>query len=229
MADIKLAVFDVAGTTAKDDGLVLKAAQSALLHMGITSSSSDFQAASDYVNITMGQRKIDVFKYIFDGESAKAEKAHDEFIRSYISMVGNGELEEFNGISKFFERLRELQIGISITTGFPREILDPIIRELDWTNLIDVSVAASEVKEGRPAPDMILKSIETYEQIKGIPVSPAEVAVIGDTISDVQSGVRAGAKFVIGVTSGAQHPDNLFDFGATHVLPYATDLLTVVN
>jgi len=100
---------------------------------------------------------------------------------------------------------------------------------LDWTNLIDVSVAASEVKEGRPAPDMILKSIETYEQIKGIPVSPAEVAVIGDTISDVQSGVRAGAKFVIGVTSGAQHPDNLFDFGATHVLPYATDLLTVVN
>ena len=66
MADIKLAVFDVAGTTAKDDGLVLKAAQSALLHMGITSSSSDFQAASDYVNITMGQRKIDVFKYIFD-------------------------------------------------------------------------------------------------------------------------------------------------------------------
>jgi phosphoglycolate phosphatase len=144
-------------------------------------------------------------------------------------MIGNGELEEFDGISRLFENLRELNIGISITTGFPREILNPIIRELRWENLIDVSVAASEVNEGRPAPDMVFKSMEIYEELKGIKVSASEVAVIGDTPSDMHSGSRAGAKFVIGVTSGGQHPDNLFDFGATHVLTYATDLLTVVN
>jgi phosphoglycolate phosphatase-like HAD superfamily hydrolase len=122
-----------------------------------------------------------------------------------------------------------LGIGIAITTGFPREILDRIIESLNWKNQIDVSVAASEVAYGRPAPDMVLSSMEQYSLKAGIEISPLDVAVVGDTPSDMGSGQFAHAAFVVGVTSGNSSKDELFSAGATQVLSFATQLLDVVN
>jgi phosphoglycolate phosphatase-like HAD superfamily hydrolase len=45
----------------------------------------------------------------------------------------------------------------------------------------------------------------------------------------MQSGVTAGAQFIVGVTSGAHTKDELFEAGATSVIDLATKLLTVVN
>ena len=226
---IKLAIFDVAGTTAKDDGLVVKAFQLALGAVGVVPGSSEMQTMTDYVNATMGERKIDVFLHLLDGDKMKANLVHEKFIASYIQLVKDGELEEFDGITPFFVKLRAKKIGIAITTGFPREILDVIIDALNWRRIIDISVAASEVSHGRPAPDMIFKAMQGFDAAKGINLIPGEIAVIGDTKSDMESGAAAGAEYIVGVTSGAHTQGDLIEAGATNVLDFATDLLTVVN
>ena len=172
MAKIKLAVFDVAGTTAKDDGLVVQAFQDAISAGGY--SGIQIEEMTKYVNATMGQRKIDVFLHLSVGNETKAQAMHEDFID-------------------------------------------------------DVSVAASEVPYGRPAPDMVLRSMELYSEKCGEVLSPLDVAVIGDTPSDMGSGQFAHAAFVIGVTSGNSSQDELFSAGATQVLPFATQLLDVVN
>jgi phosphonatase-like hydrolase len=229
MGVIRLAIFDVAGTTVKDDGLVLKAFQRAISTVGVATGSPKMEAMSDYVNSTMGERKIDVFLHIFDGDTNKAHLVHEAFISSYLNLVKDGELEEFDGITPFFDELHAQNIGIALTTGFPREILDVIIDALNWRNLIDVSVAASEVGQGRPAPDMIFKAIQRFGAENGIQLSAADAVVIGDTKSDMQSGVTSGALSVVGVTSGAHSKEDLFAAGATDVIEYATQLLTVVH
>ena len=129
-------------------------------------------------------------------------------------------------MSDFFRELRKRGIGIGITTGFPREILDPIIFELGWAELIDTSVAASEVNAGRPAPDMIFRSIELYNKEKNLDVKPEEVAVAGDTESDMKAGQSAGASVVLGVTSGAHSAEELRAAGATEV---SSTVLTPVS
>ena len=151
MEAIDLAVFDVAGTTAKDDGLVVEAFTAAAVAMGVERETAQMSAMVDYVQATMGQRKIDVFLHLFDQNLEKAELAHEHFVQAYQDLTRQGALEEFDGVSEMFEELRAQGIGIAITTGFPREILDPIIDSLGWRELIDVSVAASEVAAGRPA------------------------------------------------------------------------------
>ena len=229
MGQIKLVTFDVAGTTAKDDGLVVKAATQAMEFIGVESGSATMLDVVDYVNATMGQRKIDVFMHLCNNDINKAEEAHDIFIESYISFVKKGELAEFDGISQLFKELKKLGIGVAITTGFPREILDPIISNLNWEDLIDISVAASEVSAGRPAPDMILKSIAEWNYLKSCEISPAEVLVIGDTESDIKSGIAAGATQSIGVLTGAHVKEQLERAGATSVLQSATQLLTLIN
>ena len=226
---IKLAIFDVAGTTAKDDGLVVKAFQLALGAVGVVPGSSQMQEMTNYVNATMGERKMDVFLHLLEGDKIKANLVHEKFIASYIQLVKDGELEEFDGITPFFVELRAKNIGIAITTGFPREILDVIIDALNWRRIIDISVAASEVSHGRPAPDMIFKAMQGFDLAKGINLIASEIAVIGDTRSDMESGAAAGAESVVGVASGAHTKDELIKAGATDVLDFATDLLTLVK
>ena len=226
---IKLAIFDVAGTTAKDDGLVVKAFQLALGAVGVVPGSSQMQEMTNYVNETMGERKMDVFLHLLEGDKIKANLVHEQFISSYIQLVKDGELEEFDGVTPFFVELRAKNIGIAITTGFPREILDVIIDSLNWRRIIDISVAASEVSHGRPAPDMIFKAMQGFDLAKGINLIASEIAVIGDTKSDMESGAAAGAEYVVGVASGAHTKDELIKAGATDVLAFATDLLTLIN
>ena len=202
---VKFAIFDVAGTTAKDGGLVVEAFQSAMISLGTTAGSPELQKMTDYVNATMGERKIDVFMHLCDGDSKRANLAHDRFVESYIGLV----------------------TAVAITTGFPRDILDNIIDCLKWAPHIDFSVAASEVAMGRPAPDMIFRCIDLYNKRFNTHISAEDVAVIGDTESDMKSGVTAGAHLVVGVDTGTHTPDQLFHAGATHVLHGAVELPTI--
>ena len=224
MATIKLVVLDVAGTTAQDDGLVVKAFQIAM--EPTNPSAEELADMTAYVEATMGQRKIDVFTHLCKGDVDEAFAAHERFVTSYTDLVAEGELKEFDGVSEFFGELRKRGIGIGITTGFPREILDPIIFSLGWNDLIDISVAASEVELGRPAPDMIFKTLEIYNRVNAVEVHPHEIAVAGDTESDMKAGVSAGAAVVLGVTSGAHSEAELRAAGATEV---SSTVLTLLN
>lgn len=224
---IKLAIFDVAGTTAQDGGLVVEAFQNAMVSMGEELGTPEMALMTDYVNATMGQRKLEVFMHLCNGDVEKANLAHNHFIEGYIQLVKNGRLIEFEGVTDLFDRLRRNGIAVGVTTGFPRDILDSVIDGLKWASHIDFSVAASEVVQGRPAPDMILRTIDLYNKKFNTQISAKDIAVIGDTESDMQAGATAGATIIAGVSTGAHNPDQLFHAGATHVLNGSVELPTI--
>lgn len=226
MAEIKLVVLDVAGTTAQDGGLVVRAFQIAMEPTNPT--LDELNEMTEYVMATMGQRKIDVFTHLCKGDPQEAFDAHERFVTAYTDLVAEGLLEEFDGVSGFFAELHKRGVGIGITTGFPREILDPIIFELGWSDLIDVSVAASEVDHGRPAPDMISRALDLYNKLHSLDLHVEDIAVAGDTDSDMKAGVTAGAAIVLGVTSGAHSEEQLRQAGATHVTERVLSLLELI-
>jgi len=227
MAEIKLVVLDVAGTTAHDGGLVVKAFQMAMAET--QPSVTRLASMTEYVIATMGQRKIDVFMHLCDKDEQAAFAAHERFVTCYTDLVAQGELVEFDGVSGFFRELRQRGIGIGITTGFPRAILDPIIYSLGWGELIDLSVAASEVDQGRPAPDMIFRALDMYNKAHGLDLHADQMAVAGDTESDMKAGVTAGAAIVLGVTSGAHSEMRLRATGATDISATVLSLLTLID
>ena len=226
MSDIKLVVLDVAGTTAKDDGLVVKAFINAI--EPLNPCATELASMIDYVNVTMGQRKIDVFMHLCNQDFAQANAAHDRFVESYRNLVAEGLLEEFEGVSDFFRELSDRGVGVALTTGFPRSILDFIIESLGWQQLVDVSIAASEVVQGRPAPDMIERAIELYNADRGTDLGASQIAIAGDTQSDIQAGLSAHATIVAGVTSGASSKEELVAAGATHTLDSVVELLDLI-
>lgn len=78
---------------------------------------------------------------------------------------------------------------------------------------IDGSIVSEEVGAGRPHPFMI------QELMKRFNISdPSHVAKCGDTCRDMEEGRAAKCGLVIGVLSGADDAESLFQAGADVIL-----------
>jgi phosphoglycolate phosphatase len=115
--------------------------------------------------------------------------------------------------------LRERGIRICLTTGFAPSTRDLIIETLGWEGAVDLALSPADAGRGRPWPDMILTAVLRL-RIDDV----AEVAVVGDTASDLQAGARAGASMVVGVLSGAHTKTELGVAPHTHLIGSVAEL-----
>ena len=216
MQSIELAVLDMAGTTVTDDGLVLRAFDEAASALDVPESGPERDAARTYVLDTMGQSKIEVFRHLF-GTEDRAQQANTTFEQAYTDSIDGG-VAEVPGAADAMARLRAAGVKVALTTGFSAGTQQRIIGALGWTDIADLVLAPGEGGRGRPYPDMVLNALLRT----GID-DVAKVAVLGDTSSDILSGLRAGASLVAGTLTGAHDADALHAAGATHVVPSVAD------
>jgi phosphonatase-like hydrolase len=220
--NIEMVAFDVAGTVLNDDGLVIAAFKVAFERTQPDLWPTHGAEWTQYAIDTMGQSKIDVFTELL-GDAEKAHQANVAFEESYVSEIAETGAVSIPGAEEMFEYLRSKQIAVALTTGFSRSTLDTLIIELGWRDLIDVSVTPSEAGRGRPHPDMLQKAATTL----GV-TNPTNVIVLGDTASDMKSGVAFGAGQVVGVLTGAHDEVTLRDAGATTVVNSVADLKSLI-
>lgn len=96
---------------------------------------------------------------------------------------------------------------------------DIILEKLGWldglngqrigtaSSIIQASIASDEVAHGRPEPQMIHRAM----QLLGVQ-NPKAVVNIGDTPSDLQSGLAAGVALNLGITNGTHTREQLTDY-----------------
>jgi phosphoglycolate phosphatase len=218
MTPIRMVALDMAGTTVDDAGAVEEAFQGALDVLALTASELAEDPAA-YVRRTMGQSKIEVFTQLVGGDRHRAAKANEAFERVFAQAVSRGEVAAIPGAETTLSYLREHDIRICLTTGFASSTRDLIIRTLGWEGAVDLALSPDDAGRGRPWPDMILTAVLRL-RIDDV----AEVAVVGDTTSDLQAGSRAGASMVVGVLSGAHTKTELDAAPHTHLIDSVADL-----
>jgi phosphoglycolate phosphatase len=217
MTRITVACLDMAGTTVADDGTVMEAFTAAITEQALPVAA--FSQAMRDVRSSMGQSKIEVFRRIL-GDDTAAAKANASFEDHYGAAVGRGEVAAMPGAEETILALRDAGIRICLNTGFAPVTRDAIISRLGWGSLIDLALSPADAGRGRPWPDMPLTALL---RLGGGAVG--ELAVAGDTGSDVECGLRAGAGVVAGVLTGAGSRDDLEQAGAPLILDTIADLL----
>lgn len=215
---LELVVLDMAGTTVLDDGVVEQAFQRAAERTGVA-DRMPWAEALDYVRVTMGQSKIDVFTHLASGDRAAAERATTAFEGAYAEIVAEQGVSEIPGAADAIQGLKDAGLQVVLTTGFAPVTREALIDGLGWQSLIDLALSPVDAGRGRPAPDLVLTALLRTETS-----SVQAVAVAGDTVSDVESGRRAGAGFVAGVLTGAHDRPALSAAGADAVLSDVTAL-----
>ncbi|SOX51441.1 haloacid dehalogenase [Mycobacterium ahvazicum] len=221
---IRLACLDMAGTTVLDDGAVADAFDASLSSSGLSSSSPDYQAAVRYVHETMGQSKIEVFRTIFGGDVQRAEAANAAFEAAYVEAIQSNRVAPIAQAAETIEKLRGSGCAVVLTTGFAPTTRDHIIAALGWGDLITHALSPADAGRGRPYPDMILTAL-----LRTGTEAVDQIAVAGDTTSDLWAGSRAGAAIVAGVRSGAHGDADFATVPHTHVLDSVADLVACID
>ncbi|MEU4015027.1 phosphonatase-like hydrolase [Microbacterium sp. NPDC028030] len=215
---LELVVLDMAGTTVRDDGVVEQAFQRAAERTGVA-DRMPWTEALDHVRVTMGQSKIDVFTHLAAGDREAAARATAAFEDAYAEIVAEQGVAEVPGAADAIQGLKDAGLTVVLTTGFAPVTRDALIEGLGWDGLIDLALSPVDAGRGRPAPDLVLTAL-----LRTQTSSVAAVAVAGDTVSDIESGRRAGAGFVAGVLTGAHDRPALSAAGADAVLSDVTAL-----
>ena len=210
MKQIKLVVFDMAGTTIRDLGEVENCFFEACQTTGLPAVSRK------EINSFMGYPKRFVFEKLWAGQIGDRQHpsfqqnvlgSYDRFREILENHYRTHPVVPTEGAEATFAWLRSQGIRIALTTGFYRKVTDMLLEKLGWTvmdGVIDCSVASDEVSRGRPHPDLIFKAMHL------LGISHADqVICIGDTPSDIRSGRAAGCLLSLGVTNGSHAVDEL--------------------
>jgi phosphoglycolate phosphatase len=164
-----------------------------------------------------------VFRRIL-GDQQSAQWANKAFEDHYAAAVQAGQVCAMPGAGETFAALRRAGVRICLATGFAPATRDAIIDGLGWAGLIDLALSPADAGRGRPWPDLPLTALL---RLRGGAVS--ELAVAGDTGSDIESGRRAGAAIVAGVLTGASTRADLERAGAPLILDTIADILPYID
>ncbi|MEN9202896.1 MAG: HAD hydrolase-like protein [Thermostichus sp. DG_1_6_bins_120] len=224
---IRLVVFDMAGTTVKDNNDVSKALIAAFAQVGIPVGMADTHSVMGYpkpvaVRLLLQKCQPEALR----ATPELVDKIHSLYLRSMIHFYQTDPgLQEAPGAAETFAALKRQGIRVALDTGFDRATAEVLLQRLGWLEqgLVDVSVTSDEVANGRPCPDLI------FEAMRRAGVSQvSQVAKVGDTPADLQQGSRAGCRYVVGVTSGSHTAQELAKEPHTHLIEYLPQVLAIL-
>jgi len=206
--NIELVVFDLGGTIVDHGCLApVRAFVAAFAELGIEISTAQARGP-------MGLAKLDHIRELFalpvvtEQWSARHARGWTEsdvvatyqrFLPLQIELAGQ-HTDLIPGLAECWSALRAAGIAIGTTTGYPRQVVGPILEALRRAGFPPAAdVCADEVSAGRPDPGMIRRVMELLDV-----ASPRAVVNVGDTAPDMQAARNANV-WAVGITeSGSE-------------------------
>ena len=109
-------------------------------------------------------------------------------------------LKPVSGIQPFLAHLKHQGFLLSLATSDERRDTEAMLSSLDMEDLFDVVFCAEEMNPPKPHPESILAIC------RRLFIPPQEAVFIGDTVTDMMMGKRAGVGLTVGIIEGGVTP-----------------------
>lgn len=216
----RLVSLDMAGTTFDDGNTVYEVLSNTV------SEAADEQVSQELLEQWTGTSKLAAVTGLLAalGSEADAQQVYDRFTESLNARYRDNPPKPFAGVAEMFAQLRDDGVKVALQTGYARPVAEMLLESAGWKvgTHIDALVPSDEVAASRPAPYLIFHTMEAT----GV-VDVREVLAAGDTPNDLLAGTRAGAKYVVGVLTGAYGARELGRVSHTHLLGGVTEILNL--
>lgn len=225
MRNIKMVVFDMAGTTVDEGNLVYKTLHKTLISNGIHCTLADV--------LTQGAGKekrnaiVDIISFLNAPITIEAiDQIFIQFLQELAEAYRNTIVFPQKNAESLFEILHQKNILIVLNTGYDSVTAHSLLAKLNWEIgvTIDYLVTASDVINGRPNPDMILLAMKQFEIS-----DPSTVAKVGDSIIDIEEGKNANCGLVVGITTGAHNTKQLASAEPDFIIDNLEELLSYIQ
>ena len=91
---------------------------------------------------------------------------------------------------KALKILKDKGIRLAVASNTQKVVIEQILKDKGLEKYFDFLLGGDSVKNGKPAPDMVIKALGEFNLTKD------EVVFVGDTIWDGMAASKAGVKFV---------------------------------
>ncbi|MDO6813179.1 phosphonatase-like hydrolase [Tenacibaculum soleae] len=221
--ELQMVVFDMAGTTVDEQNVVYKT-----LHKSIVAANVEVSLET-VLKYGAGKEKHqaikDILKYLKSDKIKESELIFNNFKQLLSIAYATLEVKPIKGVEKFLLDLRSEGIKVVLNTGYDRKTATLLIEKLKWDEKVhfDALVTATDVKKGRPHPDMIFKAMELLNV-----TDVSKVLKAGDSAIDIEEGKNAGCGITVGVLSGAQTKEQLEEQKPTYIFESLVSLKDIV-
>jgi beta-phosphoglucomutase-like phosphatase (HAD superfamily) len=209
---VSLVCCDLASIVVSDS-VVERAFSEALATQGIVAGTEAYVRSMVRFDRLRGCPPADVMGELFAGDESRAQAASLAFDRSFTSAV-----ERFGVAAspQALEGLRKIDAAgmrVCLLSSLSRAASEALLGGIRRQGNADLLLCAGDAPRGFPWPDPVLTAVLRL----GV-ADVREVAMVSATESGLESGRRAGAGLVIGVTDDPERVPAMRKAGATDVL-----------
>ncbi|AUC85735.1 HAD family hydrolase [Polaribacter sp. ALD11] len=223
MNKIKMVVLDMAGTTINENNVVYKTLYKVIENADVEVS------LKTVLEVGAGKEKHQAIKDIL--AHVKADKKQDSLIlfESFKKELHEAykvlDIKPIKGVTETILNLRNKGILVVLNTGYNSLVANNLLQKINWQKgqHYDALITASDVVNGRPHPDMIVKAMALFN------ITDASLVLkAGDSVIDIEEGKNAKCGITVGVLSGAQTRNQLEKIKPTYILESLATLETIL-
>lgn len=202
----------MAGTTIDEGNIVYDVLRTTVQNAARKAISDDLLA--QWTGTSKYEAIVGLLKVLGD-ERSRPHVVFDAFTDNLRAAYAATPPRPVLGSTEAFAVLREAGVRVVLQTGYARDLAQDLLDQVGWRigEHIDALVSNDQVRSSRPAPYLIFHSMEQTDVM-----TPDAVLVAGDTANDLLAGTRSGARYVVGVLTGASTAEQLGLVRHTHII-----------
>ena len=132
---------------------------------------------------------------LFPGLDIDCDLYAATYRRLFHEFDTDGAVKLYPNVIETLKALDRQGIILTIASSRSRNTLIRYVENLGLSDIIRYVLGADDVKEGKPHPEGIYKTLEKYD------IPAGQTMMVGDTIFDIEMGLNAGTR-TCGVTYG---------------------------
>jgi beta-phosphoglucomutase len=184
--------------------------------------------AERYLVETAGMKGLDVLRYFLDPQISEREAERLTELKDFLYRVMSRErIKAMPGLGGFLDAAEKRGVQLGIGTGAGPKNIEYVLGLLNMTNTFQAIVDPSQVRHGKPEPDIFLRAASLLN------AAPSDCIVFEDALPGVEAARKAGMQCVAVTTTNQADAFSQFDNvlqiidDFTSLCPY--DLLRKLN
>lgn len=192
---MKAVIFDMDGVLVDSQPYHFKADIDTMAEYGVIKDQKFYESFAG----TLTADRMRTLKEMF-GLDVPVEEMTIKRENMILDIMGKEDIKPVSGIPEFLRSIKEKGLTTAVASSSDYKLINLILDRLKIAKYFDSVTSGSDVKRGKPSPDVFLLAAER------IGIEPAECLVVEDSENGVKAAKAAGMKALgyINPTSGKQ-------------------------
>jgi len=214
----KLCIFDLDGTTADSVCAIAHTAIQCLELYGLKTNPVE-----DY-KMFAGEGQYELIKRALKAAGDKELKLYEQVMPKYIELFITGciyNVDSYPGVIEMLKEMKQKEIKIAILSNKQNDNTVKVVEKIYGKGFFDVILGQKDTHNRKPSPEGVFILMKEFK------VKAEECLYVGDTATDMETGINAGID-TVGVTWGFRTREELVFAKAKYIVDEPKEILELL-